>query len=349
MMTTLTRFAIAVLVAGTAGPAMAQDARIEIPRNITWVGLDAVGGALQNRDRDFPSEKTQRETRKLKIGPSGTLEVRNISGEIVVTAGSGRETTVEIVRTAHGRTDADAELGLKEVTVEVDERAERATIATHYPEDRNRRSSYSVSVSYTVTAPASIHLTATSVGGNVKVTGIRGDVTASGVGGNVTIADAGRVISAKTVGGNVSVNGASTDDALEAGSVGGNVSLQQVKAKRVSMSSVGGNITATNVTCDAAELGTMSGTVEFSGPLSRGGRYELRTHSGTVRFTPTGDTGFDLQAHTFSGNVQTDSAIQIQQSNSGRGPNRSVRGTFGDGSAVVILTTFSGSVIVSRK
>jgi DUF4097 and DUF4098 domain-containing protein YvlB len=342
----LTRFAIVVLAAGTAGPAMAQDVRIEIPRNITWLGLDAAG-SLQNRD--FRSEKTERETRKLQIGATGTLEIKNVSGEIVVTAGSGRETTVEIVRVSRGRTDADAELGLKEVTVEVDERADRATVATHYPDDRNRRSSYNVTVSYTVTAPAGTHLTAGNVGGDVKVTGIRGDLTANTVGGNVTIADAGRVIAAKTVGGTVSVNGASTDDTLEAASVGGNVSLQHVKARRVSMSSVGGNLTAADLTCDAADLGTMSGTVEFSGPLSRAGRYELHAQSGTVRFTPTGGTGFDLQARTFSGNIQADSAIQIRQSDAGRGPHHSVRGTFGDGSAVVILTTFSGDVIVARK
>lgn len=374
MMHTLTRPAIAILLAGIAAPAASQDVRgrdiatqvrdevqtirrvlineiVDTVRDVT-VNLPDVShpDAAFLQDRDFRSEQTHRENRRLPLGASGSLDLKNVSGDIVVTAGGGTEATIEIVRVSRGRTDADARLGLQQVTVEVDQRGDRATVETHYPDNRNSRPPYSVSVSYTVTTPAGTRLTANSVGGNIRVTGIRGDLSAMSVGGNVTISEAGHVIAAKTVGGTVSVNGADTDGVFEASSVGGNVTVQRIKAKRLSVSTIGGSVTANDVTCDAADLGTMSGTVEFSGPLSRGGRYELHAQSGTLRFTPTNDTGFDLQARTFSGDIQTGSAVQVQGSGrAGRGPNRSVRGTFGDGSAVVVLTTFSGSVIVVKK
>jgi DUF4097 and DUF4098 domain-containing protein YvlB len=381
MMHTLTRSATAILLVGIAVPVLAQDVRVrvdvsrdvatqvrdeirtvrrdlireiaDIVRDVT-VDLPNVSrpdaAFLQNRD--FRSEQTHRETRRLQLGASGSLELKNISGDIVVTTGGGNDATVEIVRVSRGRTDADAQLGLQQVTVEVDQRADRAVVETHYPDNRNSRPPYSVSVSYNVTTPARTRLTANSVGGSIRVTGVRGDLSAMSVGGNVTIADAGHVIAAKTVGGTVSVNGAETDGAFEASSVGGDVTVQRVKAKRLSVNTIGGSVTANDVTCDAADLGTMSGTVEFSGPLSRGGRYELHAQSGAIRFTPTNDTGFDLQARTFSGDIQTGTAVQVQGQGSGRGtgrPNRSIRGTFGDGSAVVVLTTFSGSVVVIKK
>jgi len=306
----------------------------------------ASGAFTQNRD--FRSEQTQRETRNLQLGATGALDLRNISGDIKVTAGSARDVTIEIVRVSRGRTDADARRGLDEVTVAVDQRGDRATVESRYPNQRGR-SPYDVSVTYTVTAPAGTRVTVSSVGGNIAISGIHGDVAAANVGGNVTLSDAGRVTSAKTVGGNVTITDAQGDANLDAGTIGGNVSLERVKARRVSVSVVGGNVTARDVTCDGADLGTMSGSVEFSGPLARNGRYEMHTQSGTVRFSPTGTTGFELQANTFSGAVRTEIPLQLQGRMTGRGPQRAVRGTFGDGSAVVIATSFSGDVIVIKK
>src|SRR5215472_14996780 len=73
----------------------------------------AVRDAMQ--DRNFRAEQTDREVRTLTLGPNGSLDLKNVSGDVVVTAGSGRDTTVEIVRRSRGRTDADAKQGLDRV------------------------------------------------------------------------------------------------------------------------------------------------------------------------------------------------------------------------------------------
>ncbi|HXQ77907.1 MAG TPA: DUF4097 family beta strand repeat-containing protein, partial [Gemmatimonadaceae bacterium] len=86
--------------------------------------------------------------------------------------------------------------------------------------------------------------------------------------------------------------------------------------------------------------------VEFGGTLAKGGRYELNSHSGDVRVVLSGATGFELEANSFSGSIRSDLPLKMQGD---VGRHRSVQGVFGDGSAVLSVTTFSGSVVISRK
>lgn len=302
-------------------------------------------GAVQNRD--FRVVQESRETKTLKLGASGALELKNISGAITVTAGSGTEAVVEIVRVSHGRTDADAKLGLERVTVDVTQVGDRATVRTRYPDER--RPPYSVDVQYHVKAPAGTRLTVSSIGGDITVTDIRGDTSTSTTGGNTTITNS-RVSSAKSVGGDVRLTGTESDGGLDVETFGGQIVLKQIKARRVQAGNIGGSIVAQDIACDAADLGSTGGSVEFAGPLAKGGRYELHSMGGSVHFAPSGGVGYELQASTFSGEIRTEGvALQVQGTVTGRGPNRSLRGTVGDGSALVILRTFSGSVVVGKK
>ncbi len=319
----------------------ARDAMVEVTSRHAW---DAIEGFIDQQT--FRAEQVDRQTRTLSIGGNGQLELRNISGDITVKAGGGREAAVEIVRRARGRTDADARTGLERVTAEVDVRGERATVRAHYPTEN--RAPYSVSIEYHVTAPPNTRLTIGTISGNVEVTDIRGDLSIDSVSGGLTVSGGSRISSAKTISGDVSISGIDSDGAVEAGSVSGDITLRQVKARSVSGSSISGNVSVTDATTDRVELSSLSGNVSYGGGLSKSGRYELQSHSGTVRFTAAGQVGFELEANTFSGNIRTDVPLQLRGAVAQRGPRRSVRGTYGDGSAVVSLTTFSGSVIVGK-
>jgi hypothetical protein len=304
-----------------------------------------VPGAAQNRD--FRITQEARETKTLKLGATGSLELRNISGAITVTAGSGTDAVIEIVRVSRGRTDADAKAGLERVTVDVTQVGDRATVRTRYPDDR--RPPYSVEVAYHVKAPAGTRLTIASIGGDITVSDIHGDTSASTTGGNTTISN-GRVSSAKSVGGNVRLTGTETDGTLDVETMGGQIVLKQIKARRVQAGNIGGSIIVQDATCEVADLGSTGGDVEFAGPLARNGRYELHSTGGAVRFFPIGSVGYEVQASTFAGEIRTEGVtLQMQGQVTGRGPNRSIRGTVGDGSALVILRTLSGSVLIGRK
>jgi len=346
-----------LLMAAGVTPAIAQEAHAaeglaaeigatvrDVVRHVTSLHDSAF--VEQDRSRNFKAEQTKRETKSLTLGPNGTLDLKNVSGDVNVTTGGGRDGSIELIYRSRGRTDADAKTGLEKVSVTVQQRGDRTTVESIYPHERE--APYSVDVTYNVVVPPGTAVTAGTTGGNVMVKGVKGDVTASSIGGNVTVSESPRVTSASTVGGNVNVTGVNSDFSFRAETMGGNIRLQQVKARRVTASTVGGDVTAHNITCDNAELGTIGGSVEYSGALARNGRYQLHAQSGTVTLVPEGNNGFELEASTFSGEVRSDFPLQMQATTQGRGPKRSLRGTFGDGSAYVKAWTFSGNVIVSK-
>src|SRR5262249_30544213 len=111
---------------------------------------------LAGQNRDFRVSQEARETKSVRLGATGALELRTVGGNITVSAGSGNEATIEIVRVSRGRTDADAKLGLERVQAVVDQRGDRATVSVDYPSES--RPPYSVSVSYNVKAPAGTRL-----------------------------------------------------------------------------------------------------------------------------------------------------------------------------------------------
>ena len=84
----------------------------------------------------------------MKIGRDGRFSLSNIAGDIVVTAGSGDEVSIEAVKRTRGDRSE-----LARVQIIVDERGGRVDVQTDHEQnrrDRNGRSDH-VSVDYTVT------------------------------------------------------------------------------------------------------------------------------------------------------------------------------------------------------
>ena len=307
----------------------------------------------QGRDRDQREQQTERTTRTLKVGTNGEIHIGNVAGNITVTRGGGNEATLEIIKTARARTSEDARQMLGLVQVDVTERSGRAEIKARYPQDdeyrrHDNRRNIHVSVAFNLAAPAGTRLTATSVSGDVSCKDITGDVAIESVSGSVRIANGGRVAAAKSVSGNVEITDTEIEGQVEASSVSGNVMMRNLKARGLEVGSVSGNVILQDVTADRVEGQTVSGDVEFSGTLARGGRYELSSHSGSVQVAVAGGTGFELEATSFSGSVRSDIELKTQGSFGGR-RQKTIRGVHGDGSAVLDLTTFSGSIVVTRR
>lgn len=320
--------------------------------------VERVGGSdiaesarYQGRQRE---SQTERETRTAQIGANGELDIQNIAGDIVVTRGSGNRATIEIVKTARAESASDAREMLSQVNVVMSERGGRTEIRTEYPrgEQRGRQRNFSVSVTFTISAPAGASITAKSISGNVSVRDISGEIAAETVSGDVTISNAARVATAKTISGNVRISEAALDNALEASSVSGDVILTRATATRLSLSTVSGNVIADEVSCPRVEMQAVSGRVEYKGGLAASGRYELTSHSGDVRLTVGGDTGFEVRANSFSGSVRSDVPVTLRgdsgDSGDRRGRQRSLRGVYGNGSAVLELTTFSGTIVIAK-
>jgi DUF4097 and DUF4098 domain-containing protein YvlB len=310
-------------------------------------------GSYQGRNNG--PEQTERFSRKVKIARDGRFSLSNIAGDIVVTAGGGDEVSIEAVKKTRGD---KSELAHVQITVE--ERGGRVDVRTDHEEnrrDRNGRVDH-VSVDYTVTVPASVSVDLHSVSGSAKVTGVHGSLRAETISGDVTVTDAPRLELAKTVSGDVVLNGVTAEGDLSAATISGNLRAKGLKARGIDLGSVSGDINVSEVACERLGVKSISGSVEYSGGVAKGGRYEINAHSGTVRLLLANPAGFELNANSFSGSIRSELPLTIggdsarrsgDQGRRGPGGNHSMRATFGDGSATIVVRTFSGDIIIAKR
>jgi len=288
-------------------------------------------------------EVTDTVSRTVTLGDAGTFELTNLAGDITITATGGDQAVVEAVKRVRNRDEAQGRAQLDALEVEFTEQPGRLEVRTDFPNDRR----LSAEVEFTVRVPAGTRVRVRTVSGGIQLTGIQGEVRAESISGNVTVSDASRIDLLKTVSGTLSL----TDAELENGTVSavsGDVVLSDVRGRSLDAQAVSGRISLVNVQSERVTAESVSGDIEFEGPLTRNGRYELSTHSGRIRMAVEGDTGFDLNASTFSGNVESDYPLELRGRRD-RGLGQSVRGSYGDASAVLDLRSFSGTISLEER
>lgn len=344
-MRTPTPTIVAILALALAAPAMAQ-----VPPKPP--------NPPKGRQAEARFEETERQT--LHVPNVTELELSNISGDIVISPASGKNATIEVVKRGFGDTQEEArdQLSVLGVRLEVDDRGRGKVRAQYVPRDSRRRRNFRSSADYTVMAPAGTVIHVNTVSGSIRATKMKGELSLQSVSGDVTLESPGRVMAAKSVSGDVRISGAALEGPLAASSVSGSVRLESLKARRVEASSVSGDVVMRDVTCERVEVQTISGDVDYSGTIARNGRYELQAHSGDIRFIVSGNTGFEVEANSFSGSIQSKLPITNVAAGDEDGlppgrhsgvPRRTAfRGTYGDGSATVELSTFSGDIIISK-
>ena len=163
------------------------------------------------------------------------------------------------------------------------------------------------------------------------------------------IINGGRVASAKSISGNVEVSETEIDGALNASTASGSVVLRKVKARQVEVGSISGDVVLEDIDSAQVEGQTVSGSVSFGGALAKGARYEFTSHSGNVTVALGGNAGFEVEATSFSGSIRSDFSFGNSGDTERARWRRSVRGVVGDGSAMIELTTFSGSISITKK
>ena len=308
--------------------------------------------ARESSQRQGEVEETDRAKRTLKIGSKGELHLANISGDIVITRGGGSEAVVEIIKTPRARSAAEAREMLGLVAVDVSERDNRADIRVHYPRGddmrRNNRRSFDVNVAFNVAVPEATRVLAHSVSGNISARDIKGDVVLKSVSGTVRLANGAGISEAESISGNIEVTDTEMNGGLTASSASGTIVVRRVKARQLRLNSVSGDVLMDSIDCPRVDAQTVSGEVKFAGTLPRNSRLELGSHSGDVHVA-VGGGGFEVEATSFSGSVRSDFTFTSGEPESGRRRGRSLRGVHGDGSSVLELTTFSGSIVLSKR
>jgi DUF4097 and DUF4098 domain-containing protein YvlB len=309
-----------------------------------FVGADPSLAGAQNRNRGEP--QIERSTERLPLDEGGQLDLSNISGDITVSGGTGREVVLNITKRA-GRRNNDTELSA--VQVDIDARSNRIEVRTRYPRN-NRRTR--ISVSYEVTVPRDARVALRSVSGDIVLSNVDGEARVETVSGEVEVRRAGQLTLAKSVSGDVDISDITGDTSLTVSTVNGDLEADDVSGRRLELQTVSGDIEASGMTFGRTDVETVSGDVEYDGALEADGRYSFSAHSGDVRLLLTEDVGFELEASSFSGSVRSDLPVVLGGLNStgnGRNQGRNVVGTFGDGGALLEVSTFSGDIVISRR
>jgi hypothetical protein len=314
----------------------------------------------RERREDQRVEQVETFSRTVKVGAQGELDLQNMSGSVTVTRGGGSELKIDAVKKARAATEGAAREMLQLVTIEVGERAGRVEVRTRYPRGGQRRGEHrnmNVSVAYTITAPAGTRMRISSMSGGISVSDMNGELSLEAMSGHITVDRAARLVAAKTMSGNVTITGAKSDPLLTAGSMSGDVTLKQVHARQISAEVISGTISLIDVDCERVDAQTTSGNVTFEGKLASNGRYKFGAHSGSVKLALAGDTGFALDANSWGGTVRSDLTLanteqgttDFRRARGSGGRVRMLKGTYGDGSAVLDLSTFSGTIVITRR
>jgi DUF4097 and DUF4098 domain-containing protein YvlB len=281
-------------------------------------------------------------TKTFTVGERGALDIFNMSGDIVITGVAGDRIAIKAVKETWGKTRPE------DILVDASETAGRVEVRSVPSGSRNVRAE----VTFTVEVPFGTTVTARTMAGDIKVTDVRGDVQMDSTSGTVEAVRTPRVVRLKTVSGDVMMDDVAAVDALSASTISGDLVATGLKARTLEVVTVSGDVKLLNAVCDRAQLRTVNGDLQFVGPVAHGGRYEFNSHSGDVRFDLVGNGGFELSARTFNGDVRAElpltMAPRTEPDVPGLPGNHDVRGTFGDGSALIVVKTFSGTVVVGR-
>jgi len=295
-------------------------------------------------------EQTEEWTRKFKVGPNGSLDLSNIAGDVIISGAPGDEIQVDAVKRVRARDGERAKQLLSSLSIEATESGGRVEVTTMFP----RTKDVNAEVDYTVRVPFTVTVSARTVAGDIDASKIKGEVRLESVSGSITTSGVTQLTRAKTVSGDVEITEATAGDVLSLGTVSGSLTARRLKAKSVEVQTVSGDLNLGDTICEREQVRSVSGDIEYAGQLVKNGRYEFGSHSGDIRIAVTGGTGFELSAGTFSGDLRSELKLATKEGaeepiSDHRGPGkRELRGTYGDGSALLLVKTFSGSVTVAR-
>jgi hypothetical protein len=249
---------------------------------LTFTGLAAVSATAAD---DFRMT--------YKIGAGGTISIRNVSGNVVVSGYDGNEITV-----VGRREGADAHL----VEVEDSSTSGSLQLKVRYP----RNCDCDASINFEVRVPNAVSYLfreLSSASGNIEIRDVTGEVDARSASGNVDVDRVRGLVDARSASGNVNVG--EVAGRVTARSASGNVNVAIVELDRegdMEFESASGNVEVrVPAGLDATvEMSTLSGELETDFPLEVN---EAKYGPGKKARGKVGSGAHALRLASVSGNV----------------------------------------------
>lgn len=241
-------------------------------------------------------------------GATGTLEMREIIGDVTVKAGTGA--AVEISETVYMEvfTEEEAKRVLAACVESYAQTGNRITV------DGRTRPRRSVDSRFNITVPAGFTLDIGTSGGDISIDRVQGNTSLRTSGGDIELLSTGGTVNAKTSGGNVIVRDA--EGTVNVKTSGGDLELERIKGLLDATTS-GGNITLRSADKEVT-LRTSGGNIEIfevAGNVvasTSGGDVQVENTSGNVEVATSGgdmilrDIKGTLEASTSGGDIRAE-------------------------------------------
>jgi DUF4097 and DUF4098 domain-containing protein YvlB len=283
--------------------------------------VSAAGAAAQHKNksksRDDDSDRTRLDT-TVSIARSARIDVTIVSGEIVVTTWDKPQ--VQVRATSDGG-DIRFENSSSRLSLSIE--GDDQDIDAHFE----------------LIVPKDARVSAGAVSGDVSVKGV-GEIDANSVSGDVKVEQIAGRTELQSVSGEI--EGTDLGGPVRVQSVNGDVILTRI-AGDVSVQTVSSEMKLLGVKSSYVKMGTVSGDVEFEGPLDPKGRYEFHSHSGDVSLTVPRGTAAEVSFKGFSGELHSSCPMTLMPGDVGGGhTNKTMTFQIGTGGAKVSIETFSG-------
>lgn len=185
---------------------------------------------------------------------------------------------------------------------------------------------------------------------SIEASGVTMDVDVEDVGGTVSINSVEGTVTVRGGRGNVALNAVEGDVTLERAE--GNLALNSVDGDVVvrsasgvlSIQAVDGSITMEEITSDNVEVNTVDGDIVYRGTIRDDGRYFMTTHDGDITLAVPEGTNARVSVSTFTGDMDAAFPITVE----GDVDSRRFSFTLGSGKALVELSTFDGTIELTR-
>lgn len=233
--------------------------------------------------------------RNFNLGAGGSVNVRNISGDVIVNGYEGQAIVVTAIKSGRDR---------EKVNIEDRSTGNAVDVRVDYPD---RCDNCDVEVRFEVKVPRNIAYkfnSFSSVSGDVSVTGVTGDLTAKTVSGETTVNNVSGTVNATSVSGEVRVG--KVEGTVSAKSTSGDVEVEilslEGSAGAMEFSSVSGDVRVKlpgNLDAEV-KLSTMSGGLKTDFPLTI---EESKYGTGRKANGRIGSGSRNLKISTISGDV----------------------------------------------
>lgn len=172
-----------------------------------------------------------------------------------------------------------------------------------------------------------------TIGGDISVRNITERTRAVSGQGSITVDESQGTINLDSTTGNIVVFEArpgEPGDTFRARTNSGNVLLERIDHRQM-------------------DVGSVSGSVVYTGDILNSGAYSFNTTNGSLKLTLPQKTSCQVVASYGFGNFTSEIPIKLETENITPGPIKRQVGTMGTGGATLKLTTNSGSIVIKKQ